>query len=68
MARIGLNHLPDTRNDRHDRNIQISAGMGENIITADGNKAVGKLHYEAGGSEADNIFGVLPGAGQFFML
>ena len=60
-----LNHLPDTGNDRHDRNIQISAGMGENIITADGNKAVGKLHDKTCRAEADNIFGVTKTAAKF---
>ena len=31
--------------------------MGKDIVAADGNKAVGQLHHEAGGSEADYIFG-----------
>ena len=51
----GFYHLPDTGNDRHHRDVDVSAGHGKHTVAADADQAVGELHDKSGSSQADDI-------------
>lgn len=51
-----LDELTHARYDRHNRDVNITAGHREYVVAADRDKAVGQLHDKSRGTEADNIF------------
>ncbi len=46
----GFYHLPDAGNDRHHRDVDVSAGHGKHTVAADADQAVGELHDKSGSS------------------
>ena len=51
-----LDKLTHARYNRHNRDVNITAGHREYVVAADRDKAVGQLHDKSGGTETDNIF------------
>ena len=51
-----LDELTHARYNRHNRDVNITAGHREYVVAADRDKAVGQLHDKSRGTEADNIF------------
>ena len=58
-----LQHLPGGVDDGHDGDIEVPADMGQDIVAADGDHAVGQLHDEGGRAQAHDLAGPLS-AGQ----
>lgn len=52
-----LDHLPCAGYDRHDRDEEIAADVGQDAVAGDGYKAVCQKHDEAGGAQAYDISG-----------
>ena len=50
-----LDKLAHTGDDGHDRDIDIAAGDGKDIVAADRHEAVGELHDKSGRAEAENV-------------
>ena len=53
-----LYQLADTGNNGHDRNVDISAGDRQHVVTTESYQAVGQLHDKSGSAQTGDIFGI----------